>query len=147
MKVKVKNIKELLNEDLGFRERGVLISIMLLKEDDEKVTEAKVKASLKLSNIKEDLIKLHELGYISWRGYKRATKVSKVSEEDVVKAIEFMNQLYGRKFNSKSKVATKNLRARLEEVSLEEVMRVIANRWVRMERYEDGKVSETFYSF
>ena len=131
MKIKINSVKEILDDKISLIERGILITILLLKEDDPKLTLAKVKAKIKLGQVREELINLQDLGIIEWSGYNLAKK--SLLRENVTPNIEliikFMNNLYGTKFNPKSKTVYVNLSNRLNDYSVEEVKLVIANRW------------------
>lgn len=132
MKLLIKNTTEILDNKLSLCQRGLMVTIILLKDPDSKLTLAKVKAKVNMKQVKEDLIHLHEVGFIKWSGYNSAIKsIAKVkSSPDVLEAVNFMNILYGRKFDPNSQSTTKNLRNRLEEHGLDVIKKVIANRYV-----------------
>lgn len=127
----IKNIADLLNDKLTLEERGILVTILLLKESDPKITLAKVKTKLKMQKVKATLIKLQDNGYIKWSGYKSAKKSleDKAVSPQVVEVIDFMNKLYGRKFDASSPSTTKNLKERLKKHDVETIKRVVANRY------------------
>ena len=132
MIVKVQNIKELLNEELSVLQRGLLITILMLKDTKPEYTLAKLKSEIKVKEYYQDLIILHDKQYIEWSGYK-AAKESLLNVEvkpDVVEVIEFMNKLYGRNFNSNSEYATKALKERLKDYTAEQIKLVVSNRYV-----------------
>jgi|TARA_R110000764_G_scaffold118262_2_gene205777 uncharacterized phage protein (TIGR02220 family) len=131
MKININSIKELLSEDLSITKRGLLITAILLREDNPKLTLAKLKATIKTKEYHQELIELHEANVIVWSGYKSAVRGmnNKVIEPNVGEVIEFMNKLYKRNFNPKSESSTKELRARLNEHSVEDLKKVISNRW------------------
>lgn len=132
MKILLHDIKNLLDEKLTMSQRGLMVTILLLKDPDPKITLAKVKAKVKMSEVKEDLMTLHKAGYIKWSGYNNAIKAldKKKSNPDVEEVILFMNELYGRKFSPTSEQATKALRERLKEYDKEAIKEVVANRWM-----------------
>jgi len=131
MEILIKNMQELLDDKLSLIERGLLISILLLKDPDPKITLAKVRAKVKLSQFKTELITLHEAGYVKWKGYRAAKKSLEKSKfnPQIKEVIEFMNNLYDRKFDYKSENTTKALRNRLEEIDVETIKEVVANRY------------------
>lgn len=131
MEIYVKAVKDLLNEDLSLSQRGILITLLLIKDENAKFTLSKFKALVSLNQIKEDLIYLQDRGYIKWSGYSAAKKQSKADKltPEVIEAMEFLNSLYKRKFDPATEAYNKPLRARLAEYSLEEVKIVIANRY------------------
>lgn len=129
MKITISNINQILSDKLSLSERGILITMLLLKEDDPKMTLAKVKAKIKLSNHREDLIHLQDLGLIKWSGYNGATKAleKELITPDVINTIDFMNNLYKRNF--KYDTYASSIRQRLTENSVEDIRLVIANRY------------------
>ena len=131
MKILINNIKDLLEEKLSIEQRGLMITAILLKDDDSKLTLAKFKAKVSMKAHKENLIYLHNHKFIKWSGYNNAVKSLerlKVSP-DIHEVIGFMNKLYKRKFNPDSENTISNLRNRLESYSVDEVKLVVANRW------------------
>jgi uncharacterized phage protein (TIGR02220 family) len=131
MRVTIKNMSEVIDDKLTLTERGLLITIILLKDNDPKLTLAKVRAKFRIQDVKVELVKLHKLGLIEWSGYKDAVKSLEEKELDpkVVEVVEFMNNLYKRKFDPNSKSTTVNLINRLLEHSLDEVKLVVSNRY------------------
>lgn len=132
MKILVKHISELLNDKLTLNQRGILITILLLNDENPKITLAKAKVKIKFSKNKEDLIYLHESGYIQWSGIKAAKKSLQAVQAtpDVLEAVNFMNRIYKRNFDPTSISTTKELRNRLMDYSLDQIKIVIANRYV-----------------
>lgn len=139
MIVRLNNIKEILNSDLSVCQRGLLITILLLKDSKPEYTLAKLKSEIKLKEYYQELIALQDKGYIEWTGYASAKDALKNKENSpsVVEVIEFMNELYGRKFNANSDYATKGLKERLKDYSVEQIKLVVANRW---EEWKDDAV-------
>lgn len=132
MKLNIKNTKEIIDYNLTLSQRGILITILILKDSDSKLTLAKVKTSVNMKEAREDLIYLHKKGIIRWSGYESAVIASadhRVTPE-VVEIVSFMNNLYGRSFDPRKKSTTTNLVQRLNENSVEEIKLVIANRWI-----------------
>lgn len=125
-------MSEILNDNLTLVERGLLITILLLKDSDSKLTLAKVKAKIKIAEVREELIKLHDAGFIEWSGYKTAKRIKeeKGLDKDLVHIVEFMNELYSRNFDVESTATTKNLVRRMKTCSIEDIKLVIANRYV-----------------
>ena len=58
MELLLKNIKDILNKDLNLLERGILISILLSKDSDKRITLAKFKTTCKISEVKQELVNL-----------------------------------------------------------------------------------------
>jgi uncharacterized phage protein (TIGR02220 family) len=131
MKSRITSISEILNDNLTLIERGILITILLLKDDDPKITLAKCKVKIKFQNVRKELINLHEMKHIEWSGYKAAIKAEQEKEVnvDLVYLIDFMNGLYRRDFDVNSKSSTTNLLNRLTEHSVEDIKLVISNRY------------------
>ncbi len=130
MKVNIKNIKEIANEKLTMTQRGILVTIVLMKDVTPKLTLAKCKVSLNFTTNKEDLIYLHENGFISWSGVEKAKKSleSVEMEKEVVEIMDFMNNLYRRKFSYKA--YRKEVLRLLQDYTIEDVKKVISNRYV-----------------
>ena len=130
MKVNIKNIKEIANEKLTMTQRGILVTIVLMKDATPKLTLAKCKASLNFTTYKEDLVYLHDNGFISWSGASAAKK--KLAEElvtpQVIEIIDFMNNLYRRKFGYET--YAKGVKSLLENYSIEDIKKVVSNRYV-----------------
>lgn len=131
MKVLIKKTSDLLSDKLSLEQRGILITLLLVKEDDPKLTLAKFKAKVKYTKIKKDLVYLQDNNFIKWNGYAAAVKsLEQESANPLVKEVmDFMNNLYGRKFDWMSAATTGGLRNRLLEYSVEEIKAVIANRY------------------
>ena len=131
MEILLINTSHILNEELSLVQWGILITIILCKDMDSKMTLARFKTKVKITKIKEDLIFLHENGYIKWSGYKNAQKSIEggTMSLDVKDVICFMNDLYGRGFNPKSSSSTANLIPRLRENGIDDVKLVVANRY------------------
>ena len=130
MKLLIPKINKILDEKLTLTQRGILITILLLKDPDPKITLAKLRVKLKMSQIKEDLIKLHQEGYIEWSGYKQAKKsiAKKQATPAIIRIISYMNDLYKRKFDPHADKNITSLTNRLEKYSEEEIMnQVIEN--------------------
>ena len=68
MKINIKKVSEILDSGLSMAQRGILITILLMKDSTPKLTLAKCKASLNFVTHREDLVYLHEKGFISWSG-------------------------------------------------------------------------------
>ncbi len=132
MIIQVQNIKDLLNDELSIEQRGLLITILLLKDTKPEFTLAKLKSEIKIKEHYQNLIKLHDKQYIQWSGYQAAKDSLKNLENApaVVEVIEFMNKLYGRNFNANSDYATKGLKERLKDYSVEQIKLVVSNRYV-----------------
>jgi uncharacterized phage protein (TIGR02220 family) len=131
MKINIKNVKEILNLKINMQRRGILITILLLKDESPKIHLAKCKVSFSMSKTKEDLIWLHENNFIEWSGYNNAKKTLRVLElePDVIDVIDFMNTLYRRNFSPSTGSTRVNLVNRLKDNSVEDIKKVISNRY------------------
>ena len=96
MRVLLKNFRELLDDSISLECRGLFLTIVFLKDDDSKITLAKVKAKVSFRKNKENLMLLHEKGFIDWSGYKLAKKTVEENKlnPSVVEIMDFMNSLY-----------------------------------------------------
>lgn len=141
MTINITNISELLNDKLTITQRGLLITILLVKDTKAEFTLAKLKSTIKIKEYYQDLIKLHQDGYIVWSGYEAAKKSlqKKLDDPKVEEVINFMNKLYKRNFKASSLYATKDLRVRLTEHPLGDVLKVVANRYAE---WKDDAVME-----
>lgn len=132
MKLKIFNLKDLLKKDLTPSQMGLILIIMLVKEDDSKMTLVKFKTQVKWKDVKSDLIKLHEKNIIEWSGYKAAVKSleKKQNNPHIVEIINFMNNLYNRSFSPTSGNTVTSLNNRLEKYSVDDIKKVISNRYL-----------------
>jgi len=129
MQINIRNVKEIMSDKLTMSQRGILITILLNKEDNPKITLAKCKVHLNFTTHKEDLIALHEASLISWSKYDQAKKslLDKEISNEVIEVITFLNNLYKRDLKPKTyNNLTSNI---LKNNSLEDVKKVIANRY------------------
>jgi len=130
MEINIKEIKEIANEKLTMTQRGILITIVLMRDANPKLTLAKCKASLNFTTHREDLVYLHDSGFISWSGIVLAKK--KLEEElitpQVIEVIDFMNNLYRRKFSYGA--YAKKVLSLLSTYSIDEIKKVVSNRYV-----------------
>jgi len=141
MIINITQIKDLLNDKLTVVQRGLLITILLVKDTKPEYTLAKLKSEIKIKEFYQDLIILHDAKYIVWSGYAAAKRSlnDTLQDPNVTEVIVFMNKLYGRNFNPDSIYSTKGLRERLTEHSVEDVKAVVANRYVE---WKDDEVME-----
>lgn len=151
MRVNIKKTTDLLSEDLSVVERGILITILLLRDTDSEVTLFKVKKNIKLQSYKEDLISLHDKGYITWSGYNTAKKSleQKIINPKITHLMQFMGDLYRKKFQIADSRITL-LTALLKKYSEEDIKLVIANRysvWKDSEEMKKYLVPETVFRF
>ena len=142
MKVLIKDFDQILNLDISVYQRGLIFTALIVRESNSKITLAKFKALVNMREAKLPLIDLHEKGVINWSGYNAAKKSIEKKEinPDVVEAVNFMNNLYKRRFDCKSDSTTQSLKARLKEYDLDTIKGVIANRW---ERWSDDPVMKS----
>ena len=131
MRILLKNFKELLDDSISIACRGLFLTILFLKDDDPKITLAKVKAKIPMKDYRDDLILLHEKGFIEWSGYKAAKKYveEKGANPDVIEIIDFLNNLYRTDFKYESASHYANLLNRLKDNSKDDIKRVVANRF------------------
>lgn len=131
MVVNIKNLTDILDEKLSLVERGILITIILLKEKDAKLTLAKAKTKISFLKNKTELIKLHELKLISWSGYKNAVESlgKEKAKPEIVDILNFMSDLYRRGFSATVE-RSKLLNGLLEKYSVDEIKKVVSNRYV-----------------
>ena len=139
MKLKILNLKDLLKKDLSPAQMGLILIIMLVKENDSKMTLAKFKTQVKWKDVKSDLIKLHEKKIIEWSGYKAAVKSLEKNQNNphIVDIINFMNNLYNRGFDPSSGNTVTSLSNRLSKYSVDDIKKVISNRYLV---WKDDKV-------
>ena len=131
MEINIKNVNEILNLKINMQRRGILITIFLLKDYSPKITLAKCKVSFNMTKTKDDLIWLHENNFIQWSKYDQAKKSVEVKklEPEVIEIIDFMNNLYRRKFSPSAGSTRLNLVTRLKSNSVEDIKKVISNRY------------------
>lgn len=131
MIVNVKNLEDILDDKISLVGRGILITILLLKEKDPKLTLAKCKTKISFLKNKEELITLHKLGFITWSGYQNAVESLKKKEEspNVKSILDFMSSLYRRGF-SPTLERVQLLNSLLEKYSVDEIKKVVSNRYV-----------------
>lgn len=127
----IRDVRDLASDLFTVSQRGLLITIFILREEQSKLTLAKFKTQVKIYEHLDDLIDLHERKIIVWSGYKQAVKKKETSEDNIeaMEAIEFLNNLYGTGHAYNSKGHYSSLCARLKEHGLETVKAVIANRY------------------
>lgn len=132
MRVLLKNFKDLLDDSISLESRGLFLTIVFLKEEDSKITLAKVKAKVSFRKHKDSLILLHEKGFIDWSGYKLAKKSLEEKELNpkVVEVIDFMNSLYKTSFGYTTESHYKSLLRLIEKHDTDDIKRVISNRFV-----------------
>lgn len=131
MRVNIKSTAEILNDDLSLVERGILITILLLrvKGEKERILLAKVKEEVSVKDYRNELISLHEKNYIIWSEYGANKKILEKSiNPKIPTLIKFMANLYRKKIDvTPSRVTLLN--ALLKKYSEEEIKSVIANRY------------------
>jgi uncharacterized phage protein (TIGR02220 family) len=132
MVVNVKNLEDILDDKLSLVGRGILITILLLREKkDSKLTLAKCKAKISFLKNKEELIQLHKQGYITWSGFNGAVESLKRKEinPQIISILSFMSNLYRRSI-SPTEERNRLLSTLLEKYSIEDIKKVISNRYV-----------------
>lgn len=135
----LKDVPSLMDDDLTIEQRGLLITMILLRDDDSKLTLAKFKAKVSLIKFRDELIELQDMNFIEWSGYNNAKKAQQTKEinPDVIEAVNFMNGLWKTKHDYKTKGFYSNLVQRLKDHGLEAVKSVISNRY---EEWKDDVV-------
>lgn len=130
MKITIKKIPDILNDNLSLIERGILITIILVRDSKPSYTLAKAKKEINFSKHKQELISLHEKGYISWSSYDAAKKSLEKKEikPQIIEILDFMNSLYQRDFGVVETRITL-LEALLKKYSVEDIKKVVANRY------------------
>ena len=132
MKILINSTKKILDKKLSLSQRGLLITILLVRDDNPKFTLAKLKSEVSMKDAREDLIYLHQKGFIQWSEYEKALKL--VEEEkvtpEVIEVINFMNDLYKRGFSPKTPSYNTPIRNRLKEQSVEDLKKVIAYKYL-----------------
>jgi glutaredoxin-related protein len=131
MIINVKNLEDILDDRISLVGRGILITILLLREKDPKLTLAKCKTKISFLKNKEELISLHKLGFITWSGYVNAVESLKKKEvsPQVTDILNFMSNLY-RKGISPTEERSRLLHTLLEKYSVDEIKMVVSNRYV-----------------
>ncbi len=130
--VKLNKLEDILSEDISICQRGLLVTMLLVRESNPKMTLAKFKAIVKIKDYREDLIYLHEKNFIEWGGYKESKKhlkaIRDTSREEGI--LTFMNGVYGRNFSSKSSKNVSLLTSLLNKYEEDEIKLVISNRYL-----------------
>ncbi|UXQ88817.1 hypothetical protein [Tenacibaculum phage Larrie] len=132
----IKSIHDLLDDSLSVEERGLLVTLALVKEKDKKLTLAKFKAKVKFTKYKSTLLSLHKRGFIKLSNFDKLSKEIKknkiykeVKEQEVKEVVDFMNKLLKRRFGYTSKDFYSNLVNRISEHGVENCKKVVANRY------------------
>ena len=126
-----KDIKNLLSSGLSVEQRGLMITLFLCIEKIPALTQAKFEHFVDIKKFRSDLIYLHEEGYIKWNKYNYAKKAiqKKTDDPKVHEIIDFMNKLYGRRFDSSKEGTVSGLRSLLKNYPTADIKLVIANRY------------------
>jgi uncharacterized phage protein (TIGR02220 family) len=132
MEILIKNISEILSDKLSICQRGLMITLLLIKENNPKLTEAKFKALVSIKQHRSDLVNLHENNFIKWKGYRSAKKqlqatIDTSKEESI---IIFMNNIYGRNFSVKSRHNIRLVTSLLKKYKQDDIKLVISNRYL-----------------
>lgn len=142
IELKLQELTAILSNDLTLQQRGVLVTLLLVKESDPELSGAKFKAKVKLTKaVKEDLIYLHKKGFIDVSEIEKLEESVKDSVSPMVnKIIDFMNATWGSSYKATTKSTVSTISARLAEYSVEEIKLVISNRYkewkgTEMEKY------------
>ena len=138
------NPEKLLGE-LSVHQRGLLLTIFACSQQSPNYVLAACKHEINFAKNVADLCELHERSFIEWSGYTKAKKSlekkTKKEENDpnVREAVVFMNTVFKRKFNPEGKNLTLLQAVFNEGYTLEQVKKVIANRY---EEWKDDPVSK-----
>lgn len=132
MKILIKDINKIVDENLTLLDRGILVTIILLKDVSPKLTLAKVKSQINVTKNRNSLIKLHDMQFIEWSGYKAAKKALENKKPDprVIEVIDFMNGLYKTRVGHDTKSVVSIIKSRLKKHPVDDLKRVVANRYV-----------------
>lgn len=130
MQITIKNIADILDNNLSIIERGLLITILLVRDKKSSYTLAKAKQEINFFKYKQELVSLHEKKYILWSGYDAAKKSLEKKEikPQILEILDFMNSLYQRDFGAIG-TRTTLLESLLKKYSVEDIKKVIANRY------------------
>lgn len=131
MVINVKNLEGILDDKISLVGRGILVTILLLREKDPKITLAKCKTKISFLKNKEELVHLHNQGLITWSGYSNAVESLKnyLTKPQVEEILTFMSNLYRRGF-SPTPDRIRLINSLLEKYSVEEIKKVVSNRYV-----------------
>lgn len=131
MVINIKKLEDILNDKISLIERGILITILLLKDKDSDITLMKCKKKINFLQSKQELVNLHELGFIQWSGYTTAVKYfeQKKTKPEVEKIFNFMNGLYGGRGFKLTVERITQINSLLKEYSTAEILLVISNRY------------------
>jgi uncharacterized phage protein (TIGR02220 family) len=129
---RINKLEDMLSDNISVCQRGLLVTILLVRESNPKMTWAKFKAIVNVKEHREDLVDLYEKNYIEWSGYKDSKKhletVRDTSREQGI--ITFMNGVYGRNFSTKTSKTMSLLSSLLGKYSEEDIKLVISNRYL-----------------
>lgn len=133
MKILIDNISDFISKDLNVTERGILLTILLLKDSDPKMTLAKFKTSVKIAEYKQEMINLHEKGFILWSEVNKAKKYLEKERltPDVLELFVYINKLLRTKYKTNNSSIVSRLTARLEDYSKSDIKKVFANRYMK----------------
>lgn len=143
MKLLTEDWEDYLEDEISVVDRGILVTIKILEKNTSQRTLKDVKPYIDFTKYRDNLIHLHQVGCIEWSGYRKAVRSKKKKAEgdnpEIEQALKFMSDLYKEDFNA-TKQNSKHLKSRLKEVGLEDVKKVIANRYsewsgTKMEKY------------
>jgi uncharacterized phage protein (TIGR02220 family) len=139
MILKIQNLREILQSGVSMYQRGLLVTIMAVKDSNPKMTLAKFKIVTNMKEANLALVLLQKKGLIEWSGYKNAVKniEKKSASKEVIEIIDFMNNMYSRKFDPNSAHNITILTARLKKYSIDDIKLVISNRYIN---WKDDKV-------
>ena len=122
--------KDLLNDNLTLKMRGILITMMLLKDDDSKLWLAKIKSKMNIKDIGFELNLMQKKGILKWSGFKYYENKAKEDSllPKVREIILFINDLYSRNFSPNGSHSV--LKTILSEgYSVDDCKLVVANRY------------------
>lgn len=132
MEILIQKTSDILDKKLSLSQRGIIITILLVRDDSPKFTLAKLKSSINIRDAREDLVYLHKKKFIKWSEYDKALKLieeAKVTPE-VIEVIDFMNKLYKRDFKATTPSYNTPIRNRLKDHSVEELKKVISYKYL-----------------
>lgn len=134
MKINIERVGDIMSDKLTMAQRGILITIFYYSKKVGKpsLLLAMCKDSISFIKSKDDLITLCDKGFIEWSGLKKAKESLEIKEleSEVIEIVDFMNNLYKRKFAASNAGTRTNLVNRLKDYTIDEIKKVIANRYV-----------------
>lgn len=122
---------DLLDDKLTLKMRGILITIMLLKDDDPKLWYAKIRAKINIRDIELDLVEMQKMKLLEWSGYDMVK--NKIKEDKLLPKVKeiilFINNLYGRNFDPEKGTHSLMKAVLNDGYSVDDCKLVVSNRY------------------